>query len=92
MATLRRIRGNFLSEYVKPRIVERTVERLISSAPSQKRMSQGVRRELDRRCGRDRRQIKQEVLLDLRSPHARRKESRRNWENDTSLKGIDTYA
>jgi hypothetical protein len=92
MATIRRIRGSFISEYVKPRIIERTVEQLIPTIQPGKQAKQSARRELDRRCGRDRRQQKQDVLLDLRSPHARRKQSRRDWEDDNSLTGIDTYA
>lgn len=91
MAILRRIRGSFISDYVKPDMVERTVAQLIPTAPIRKSTSQPVRRELDRRCGRDRRQQNQDVLLELRSPRARRKQSRRDFESDSSIKGIDTY-
>ena len=77
MSTIRRLRGSFVSCYVKPSLVERTVEQLIPASKTRKlQVKQPVRRELERRCGRDRRQQQQAVLLDLRSPHARRKTSR----------------
>ncbi|MGD8782955.1 MAG: hypothetical protein PVF28_04725 [Thioalkalispiraceae bacterium] len=92
MSTIRRLRGSFVSCYVKPSLVERTVEQLIPASKTRKQVKQPVRRELERRCGRDRRQQQQAVLLDLRSPHARRKTSRRTFGEQSGIEGIDTFA
>ncbi|MGD8925885.1 MAG: hypothetical protein PVG20_03475 [Thioalkalispiraceae bacterium] len=91
MASIRRIKGSVIADYVKRTIVEHTVEQLSPVTQVVGYSKRSVRRELDRRCGRDRRQQQRSVLIDLRSPHARRKHSRRDLENDNSIKGIDTY-
>ena len=92
MATIRQINGGFISAYVKPKMVERTVQQLIPNSQNNQFGDKPPRRELDRRCGRDRRRQNQAILLDLRSPYARRKNYRRDSENNGALSGIDTYA
>jgi hypothetical protein len=92
MASIRRIRGSFIADYVRRNIVEHSVAQLNPVTQIAGSSKRPVRRQQDRRCGRDRRQQQRNVLVDLRSPHARRKQSRRDLENDTSIKGIDTYA
>ena len=91
MARLCQINGSFVSAYVKPTMVERTVQQLIPN-PNSNLAGNSPRRELDRRCGRDRRQQNQAVLIDLRSPYTRRKNYRRDSENNRAPSGIDTYA
>jgi len=93
MATIRQINGGFISAYVKPNMVERTVKQLLPNSNNySEAKDKSPRRELDRRCGRDRRQQNHAILFDLRSPYARRKNYRRDSEGNGSLSGIDTYA
>ena len=90
---LRRIQTNFNSAYVTPTAISKKVQQFTTqkSAPVQDRAEQ-ARRDHDRRCNRDRRQQRQAILMDLRSPYTRRKIGRRSEENTKSATGIDIYA
>ena len=92
MAFIRQIKHSFAAAYVRPTMVERTVQQLIPSTQHSQPQNQHPRRPLDRRCGRDRRQQNRAVLYDLRSPYSRRKNSRRGSEMVGYRTGIDTYA
>ncbi len=90
---LRRIQKNINSAYISPMSASRKAQRLTSqNAPILKNTEQQARRDQDRRCGRDRRQSRQAVILDLRSPYARRKSGRRTQEMNRHSIGIDVYA
>lgn len=92
MAVLRRIQNNLNSAYICPRSASRKAQRLISQESDLlKTAEQQARRDQDRRCGRDRRQSRQNVMLDLRSPHARRRSGRRNQESIRYSTGLDVY-
>jgi len=91
MAVIGQISRKFVSKYVKPKTIIRTVQLLIPKAQQPPQENQPIRRQIDRRCGRDRRQADCAILLNLRSAHARRKNSRRNTEISNTISGIDTY-
>ena len=91
MAVIRQIKGRFVSAYVKPKMVARTVKQLMPDAQSDQLKYNAARRAIDRRCGRDRRQQDQAILINLRTSHARRKNGRRGSEDNT-VHGIDIYA
>ena len=91
MAVIRQIKGRFVSAYVKPKMVARTVKQLMPGTQSDQLKYNAARREIDRRCGRDRRQQDQAILINLRTSHARRKNGRRGSEDNT-VHGIDIYA
>ncbi len=89
---LRRIRKNFNSAYISPMSASRKAQQLTSYESAQlNNTEQQPRREHDRRCGRDRRQSRQAVMLDLRSPYARRKNGRRDKEMKYHSIGLDVY-
>lgn len=88
MATIRRITGKIVSTYVKPV----AVKQLVSTAQANGQNKKPARRQIDRRCGRDRRQQQHPIIIDLRSSHARRLNSRRDYEGMNDNAGIDTYA
>lgn len=92
MARIRQLTGSFAAAYVKPAMVERAVQQLIPTAQNTLIKDKPPRRELDRRCGRDRRQQNRAILYNLRSSYSRRKNYRRDSENNGSLSSIDTYA
>ncbi len=92
MATIRRITGKIVSTYVKPIAVKRVVKQLVSTAQANGQNKRPVRRQIDRRCGRDRRQQQHPIIIDLRSSYARRLNSRRDYEDMNDNAGIDTYA
>lgn len=93
MAIISQIKGAFISKYVKPTAVAaRTVQRLSPNTQSPRQQDQPVRREIDRRCGRDRRQSAHAILINLRSAHARRMNGRRDSEGTDHNSGIDIYA
>jgi len=91
MAVISQIKGTFVSKYVKPKTIARTVQLLIPDTLRPPQEEQPVRRQIDRRCGRDRRQNDRAILLNLRSAHARRKNGRRGTETGNTISGIDTY-
>ena len=96
MTTIRQIRTNFDPSRVKPGRVARTTARLIAESYASTQQDLQPRRQFDRRCGRDRRQQQRAVLINLRSPHARRTDRRRCSETsssitDSSIIGIDVY-
>jgi len=89
---IRRIQNNLNSAYICPTSASRKAQQLTSQdSAQQKDAEQQTRRDLDRRCGRDRRQTRQAVMLDFRSPHARRKSGRRNREMNHHSIGLDVY-
>ena len=92
MANISQIKGVFVAKYVKPTAVARTVQRLSLTTQGLRPQNQPVRREIDRRCGRDRRQGDHAILINLRSAHARRMSGRRDSENTDRNAGIDIYA
>ena len=91
MAVISLIKRTLVSKYVKSKAVASTVQLLTPSAQRPAAETQPVRREIDRRCGRDRRQSNCATLLNLRSAHARRKTGRRGCEARNTTSGIDTY-
>ena len=89
---LRRIQNNLNSAYICPTSASRKAQQLISQDSALlKSAEQQARREQDRRCGRDRRQSRQAVMLDLRSSYARRKSGRRTREMNRHGLGLDVY-
>ena len=92
MDVLRRLQNNFNPANIKPKTVSSKARQLTAQKanPIQPQNEQN-RRPRDRRCGLDRRQFKRFVLLDLRSPYARRKSSRRDEETQDSGYGIDVF-
>lgn len=99
MVYLRRLGSHFDPVYIKPATLSRAVSLLATSSIE---VSVGVqqqpspRREQDRRCGVERRSHQRPVILDTRSPHARRQQGRRRrhdvqQEDDPGL-GIDVFA
>lgn len=99
MAYLRLLGHHFDPVYLKSETLGRAVSLLYTpttdTALDENR--QAARRQQDRRCGVDRRRQQQPVLLDTRSPHARRQQSRRLNPNrmsgeDNDITGIDVYA
>jgi len=90
---LRKIHNNINSAYISPMSATRKAQQLTSQDSALiSKTEQRVRREYDRRCGRDRRQSRQAVILDLRSAYARRKSGRRTQESHYQSIGIDVYA
>lgn len=93
MAFIRRIGQHFDAYQIQPRQAITRAEALLQNANSSSSQSgYHKRRELDRRCHRDRRQTQQRVLLDLRSPYSRRTTGRRSSESGQTMIGIDVYA
>lgn len=83
------IDSTYLSvERIRLKAQQLKVER---TEPDHKQRHQS-RRALDRRCGRDRRQQDRAILLDLRSPYARRRAGRRNEEKSAGKTAIDVFA
>jgi len=92
MAIIRRITSNIVSTYVKPVAVKQVVKQLVTTTQVYGQKQQPIRRQIDRRCGRDRRQQQRPILIDLRSSYARRVNCRRDSETHTQQASIDTYA
>ena len=92
MAITRRISETLVSAYVKPRVIKQFTRQLVSVALVGGTTPPQVRREIDRRCGVDRRQQQRPVLMDMRSAYARRISNRRDHETLDGQSGIDTYA
>jgi len=89
---LRRIQSNLNSAYICPQSASKKAQSLIShDSEPLKNTEHQARRDLDRRCGRDRRQVRQNIMLDLRNPYARRKSGRRIQEAVSHLKTLDIY-
>jgi len=91
MAVISLIKRTLVSKYEKSKAIASTIQLLTPSTQRPVPEAQPIRREIDRRCGRDRRQSNCAILLNLRSPHARRLNSRRDLESENSHSGIDTY-
>lgn len=92
MAIIRQLGERLNSHYIQPTLVQRSAARLIAQSYGQAPSQPVPRRAVDRRCNRDRRQQQQQVLLDLRSPHARRNKGRRSSDPGYAITGIDVYA
>jgi len=98
MAYLRQLSSHFDLVYLKPANLGRAIT-LLGTNPSAKQLpeqQQRARRHQDRRCGVERRCQQRPILLDTRSPHSRRKQSRRRQQDnplhEESRAGIDVYA
>lgn len=99
MVYLQRLSSYFDSAYVKPSNLNRAVNLLATSGAEVSvgdRQQSSPRRQQDRRCGVERRSRQRPIILDTRSPHARRQQSRRRqqdiqMEEDTGV-GIDVFA
>ncbi len=92
---LRHISAAFDPVYLKPKVVTRAIRYMLPlNVASTALHNNACRSEHDRRKD-DRRQHKQKVLLDLRSPHSRRNRSgRRHLDSIAGQfdRGIDQYA
>lgn len=99
MAYLRLLGHHFNPVYLKPDNLSNAIS-LLQASPDQTKKDKNRRTtkdQRDRRCGIDRRSQQQPVLLDTRSPHARRQRSRRVHLHRmsgevTDIIGIDVYA
>ena len=95
MAYLRKLGSHFDPVFIKPANLSRAVT-LFRVHAAQIPDPEGQllkRRQLDRRCGIDRRSQQQPILLDTRSPYSRRKiNHRRTRDDNESAAGIDVYA
>jgi hypothetical protein len=98
MAYLRRLSSHFDPAYIKPSNLGRAIS-VFRAKPLDIPFADqqpSLRRPLDRRSGIDRRSRQLPILLDTRSPHARRKQARRHDEDDQLRedvgRGIDVYA
>ena len=98
MTYLRRLGGHFDLVYLKPANLSRAVS-LLRVPPAENILIQEQlppRRALDRRCGVDRRKRQLPIILDTRSSHARRMQSRRRdvetHTHEMPGTGIDVYA
>jgi len=89
---LRKIQSNLNSAYICPQSASKKAQSLISQESELlKNAEHQARRDKDRRCGRDRREARQNIILDLRNPYARRKTGRRIQEALSHLKTLDIY-
>ncbi len=84
MTWIRHITAQFSPTYLRPRVLARAVHHII---PVEKRPH--PHRSSERRCGVDRRQASQSVMLDTRNPYARR--SGRRVSDAKTGQSIDVY-
>ena len=92
MALIRQIGQHFRAYQVEPKTTIRSTGQLFSGAYSTPEQTSHKRRELDRRCHRDRRQKQLPVLMNMRSPYSRRTNGRRSKDSGYVETGIDVYA
>lgn len=99
MAYLRQLSNHFDPVYIKPGNLAKALRQwqpTSASACAGEEQQLPPRRDQDRRCGIERRRRQVAVLLDTRTPHARRKVAMRrrydgHHEQETRA-GIDVYA
>lgn len=92
MTVIRQLRNHFDASKLRPTVVERQRRIVLQTYQPVPSSESAIRHQPDRRCGRDRRQQQRPVLINLRSPHARRTERRRQSESSEAIIGIDVYA
>lgn len=98
MAYLRQLSNHFDPVYIKPANLSRAVSLWrtgVVEMPAETRQ-RPPRRDQDRRCSIERRCRQFPIMLDTRSPRARRKQSSRRQQDSLvcveSVMGIDVYA